>query len=180
MFVFVIINTFCVFFYKLHLLNKSKATKIEYKCTKKSSFSLDSWICCCDIILLVIRHDFYLTIFLFNIFVNRFVFKEDHHSVQNKVSLDRRIKKGMVTFFLSLTISKSIQTFRYTTTYNDFIQQNINKRYFIIDQQIARHFVQYSEFLSNPLPFYAEQIIDPFLNHGSQTFWIEGRDFSQL
>ena len=28
------------------------------------------------------------------------------------------------------------------------------KRYFIIDQQIVQHFVQYSECLTNPLPFY--------------------------
>ena len=41
------------------------------------------------------------------------------------------------------------------------------KRYFIIDQQIARHFVHYSECLSNPLPFYATQIITLFLIQGS-------------
>ena len=34
------------------------------------------------------------------------------------------------------------------------------KRYFIIDQQIARHFVQYSEYLSNPDLNYAPQIIN--------------------
>ena len=39
-----------------------------------------------------------------------------------------------------------------------------NKRYFIIDQQIARHFVHYRECLSNPLPFYTIQITNPFLN----------------
>ena len=38
-----------------------------------------------------------------------------------------------------------------------------NKRDFIIEKQIARHFVQYSECLSNPLT----QIIKPFLNSKS-------------
>ena len=37
------------------------------------------------------------------------------------------------------------------------------KRYFLIDKQIARQFVYYSEILSN-LPFYATQIINHFLN----------------
>ena len=36
-------------------------------------------------------------------------------------------------------------------------------KYIIIDQQIARHFVHYSESLHHPLPFYATQIIYPFL-----------------
>ena len=40
----------------------------------------------------------------------------------------------------------------------------LNKRYFIIDQQIARHFVHYSECLSNPPSLYATQMINPFLN----------------
>ena len=35
------------------------------------------------------------------------------------------------------------------------------KSYFIIDQQIVQHFMQYSECLSNP---YANQMIFPFLN----------------
>ena len=38
------------------------------------------------------------------------------------------------------------------------------KLYFIIDQQIVRHFVQYCECLSNLLLYYATQIINPFLN----------------
>ena len=38
------------------------------------------------------------------------------------------------------------------------------KRDFILDHQIARHFVQYSEWLSDPLPFYATQLINSFLN----------------
>ena len=37
------------------------------------------------------------------------------------------------------------------------------KRYFIIDQQIARHFVLYSECLYHPLSFYGNQIITLFL-----------------
>ena len=43
-----------------------------------------------------------------------------------------------------------------------------------------KHFVQYSECLSNPLPFYATQIINPFPNSGiSSNHDIKGRDFSQ-
>ena len=38
-----------------------------------------------------------------------------------------------------------------------------NKKYFLIDQQIARHFVHYSKCLYNPLPFNATQIDNPFL-----------------
>ena len=34
----------------------------------------------------------------------------------------------------------------------------------MIDRQIARHFVHYSECLSKSLPFYATQMINPFLN----------------
>ena len=39
-----------------------------------------------------------------------------------------------------------------------------HKRYFIIDQQIAEHFVHYSKYLSKPLPFYATEMINPFFN----------------
>ena len=34
----------------------------------------------------------------------------------------------------------------------------------MIDKKIARHFVHYSECLYNPLPIYATQIINPFLD----------------
>ena len=44
------------------------------------------------------------------------------------------------------------------------ISYHHNKRYLIIDQQIARHFVQYSEYLSHSLPFYPTQMINPILN----------------
>ena len=49
--------------------------------------------------------------------------------------------------------------------YTPFTETQISryKRYSIIDQQVAPHFVHYSECLSNPLPFYATQIINPFL-----------------
>ena len=40
---------------------------------------------------------------------------------------------------------------------------HVLKRYLIIDQQIARHFVLYSEYLYHPLPFYGTQIITLFL-----------------
>ena len=36
------------------------------------------------------------------------------------------------------------------------------KRYFLIDQQKARPFVHFSEYLSDPLPFYATQLINYF------------------
>ena len=38
-----------------------------------------------------------------------------------------------------------------------------NKRYTILDQQIAQHFVQYIEGLSTTLAFYATQIINSIL-----------------
>ena len=38
------------------------------------------------------------------------------------------------------------------------------KRYFLIDQQKARNFVHFSEYLSDPLLFYATQLINYFLN----------------
>ena len=47
--------------------------------------------------------------------------------------------------------------------YKDFVIY-IYKRYFIIHQQIVWHFEHYSECLSNPLPFYATQLINHFLN----------------
>ena len=54
------------------------------------------------------------------------------------------------------------------------------KRYYIIDQQIPLHFVQYSECLSNPLLFYATRIINPFLNSRISANHAKGyRDFSQ-
>ena len=59
------------------------------------------------------------------------------------------------------------------------LAMSTNKRYLIIDQQIVRHFVHFSESLSTtPLPFYATHIITPFFQ-GSQLIMIKGRDFSQ-
>ena len=40
------------------------------------------------------------------------------------------------------------------------------KRYIILDQQLAQHFVKCSECLANP-PCYATQIINPFLKSRS-------------
>ena len=40
----------------------------------------------------------------------------------------------------------------------------MNKRDFMLEKQIARYFVQYSEFLSTLLSFYATQMIYPFPN----------------
>ena len=50
--------------------------------------------------------------------------------------------------------------------YLKYAEVYINKRYSIIDQQLARHFVQCSECPLNPLSLYATQIINPFLNSG--------------
>ena len=56
----------------------------------------------------------------------------------------------------------------------------INKRYFIIDQKIARHFVQYNESLST-FPFLlCNSNNKPFRSiQGSQLITIKNRDFSQ-
>ena len=43
------------------------------------------------------------------------------------------------------------------------IKNGMAKRYFTIDQQNPRHIVHYGECLSTPTPFYATQIINPFL-----------------
>ena len=43
-------------------------------------------------------------------------------------------------------------------------KHNARKIHFLIDQQIARHFVHYSECLSHPLLFYATQMINRLLN----------------
>ena len=39
----------------------------------------------------------------------------------------------------------------------------LDKRYLMIDQQIARHFVHFSKCLYTLLPFCATQLINPFL-----------------
>ena len=49
----------------------------------------------------------------------------------------------------------------------------------IIDQQIALHFVHYSECLSNPLTFYATKIINSLLLKGYPPIKIKGWDLSQ-
>ena len=47
--------------------------------------------------------------------------------------------------------------------WNKLLSLYCNKRYSIIDRQIARHFVQYSESFSNLSSPYETQIINPFL-----------------
>ena len=54
------------------------------------------------------------------------------------------------------------------------------KRYLLVDQQIAQHFVHYSGCIYHHLPFYAIQIIHPYLFQGSQQITIKGWDFNQL
>ena len=48
------------------------------------------------------------------------------------------------------------------------------KRYFILDQQIARHFVQYSGCLYTPSPIMQLKKLTPFLLQGSQPITIKG------
>ena len=49
----------------------------------------------------------------------------------------------------------------------------------MIDQHVARHFVLYSECLSNPFPLYATQIIKKKIIQGSQPIPIKDRNFIQ-
>ena len=52
----------------------------------------------------------------------------------------------------------------------------------MIDQHVARHFVLYSECLSNPFPLYATQIILKKIIQGSQPIpmiYIKDRNFIQ-
>ena len=52
------------------------------------------------------------------------------------------------------------------------------KRYFIIDEQIARHFVHYSECLNlPPLLFYVTQIINQFLTSWISAYHDKGLGF---
>ena len=57
------------------------------------------------------------------------------------------------------------------------IADHMSKIYFIIDQQIARHFVHYSECLDNPPSLLSNS--NSFLLQGSQPITIKGWDFSQ-
>ena len=76
------------------------------------------------------------------------------------------------TKMLGISFLNILRTFNFIckSIVKDFSYYKI---YFIIDQQKARNFVQYTEGLSNPpsLPFYATQIINPFsqLNDISQS-----------
>ena len=57
------------------------------------------------------------------------------------------------------------------------IVNGCTKRYFIIDQQIARHSVHYSECLYHPLPIYATQMIKHFLTSRISTNHDKGFEF---
>ena len=52
-----------------------------------------------------------------------------------------------------------------------------NKRYFKIDQYLARHFVYYGECPSYPTPFLCSQITTPFLNSFLSTNHEKGFEF---
>ena len=56
-------------------------------------------------------------------------------------------------------------------------QFDYTKRDFIIEKQIAQHFVHYSKCLSNPIPLYATQII--ILTQSPQPILKKERNFSQ-
>ena len=62
---------------------------------------------------------------------------------------------------LSFSLSPSLSPSLY---FSLFYLEIIYERKFVIDQQIARHFIHYSECLSIPLPFHTTQIILLFLN----------------
>ena len=69
--------------------------------------------------------------------------------------------------------------FLYLWTELSFIQYYY-KRYFKMDQHLARHFVYYGGCLSNPPPFLCSQIMIPFLNSMISTNHEKGKIFSQL
>ena len=50
-----------------------------------------------------------------------------------------------------------------TISYNPNFYMDCAKRYFMIDKQIAPHFVHYGEYSYYHLSFYATQMINPFL-----------------
>ena len=56
----------------------------------------------------------------------------------------------------------------------------LSKRYFRIDQHLARHFECKVECLSSPPPFLCSQIIIPFLNSMTSTNQEKGLDFETL
>ena len=66
-----------------------------------------------------------------------------------------------------------------TTTIMNFHYKKLQKD-FKIKKQIACHFVQYSECLSNPLPSMQLEGLTCFVIQGSQQIMIKRRDFSQL
>ena len=53
----------------------------------------------------------------------------------------------------------------------------INKRYFTIEKQKARYFVEYSKCLSDAFPFYSTKKINPFLNLITSTNHEKGEEF---
>jgi hypothetical protein len=64
---------------------------------------------------------------------------------------------------------------------NIYLIHALYKRDFVIEKQIARHFVHYSECLSipsHPLTFYTTQIIKTFLLQGSYSIMKKERHFS--
>ena len=82
---------------------------------------------------------------------------ENHVEICTNSSKDSFVKKESVRFIT--------RSFIYRTVFRCFHPRRSNclKRYFTIDQRIARHFVASLNVFNNPLPFYATQIIGPFL-----------------
>ena len=80
-----------------------------------------------------------------------------------------------ITCFISQTLYNSLYLNQGQKSYFATL---LNKRDFAIEKQIARYFLWYSTCLSNPLPFYVTQIINPFLNSIIQSWKRE--NLSQL
>ena len=67
-----------------------------------------------------------------------------------------------VLFYLSISPCMSLPLLN--KGQKSYVAMQLNKRDFAIEKQIACYFVRYSTCLSNPIPFYVIQIINPFLD----------------
>ena len=107
-----------------------------------------------------------LSLFIFRLFFPFFPSRDRKKRKDNNIIV---IQGTNVFFEMNPFLHRNVYfivTFnsQFYTCHLDICLFCLYKRYFIKDQQIARHSVHYSECLSNPLPFYSNQIINPFLN----------------
>ena len=76
----------------------------------------------------------------------------------------------------------NIWQFDLSKTFNDISnsgnEKTTNKRYLIIDKQIARHLCNTVNVFQTPFSFMQFKQLTPFLNQGSQPITIKGLDFS--